>query len=276
MERGTEARADPRPRLVVTSAGSLEGAVLCLDEDDVLVGRDQAVDLRLDDPHVSRIHARFRQLASGMAVQDLGSTGGTTVNGVPATDAIVVHPGDRIAFAALETRYEDDRAARPPPTTGPAPTPTTGSGPPSRRFDVGSQTAHQLNNVQGDQYIQHLTVERTAFVEELATMRSRGSRLLVFGFLLSIVGFSLYAYVIFRFIIEGQRASATATFEDLELLGPPVAGVPLGAIGFGLFFLGSILIVVGIVQHVVAAARRRAWNREHPEPGIRVLPGTRP
>jgi hypothetical protein len=275
MERGTEARADPRPRLVVTSAGSLEGAVLCLEEDDVLVGRDRSVDLRLDDPHISRIHARFRTLASGMVVQDLGSTGGTTVNGVPATDAIVVHPGDRIAFAALETRFEDDRAGPPPPMPAEPETPTAGSGSPPRRFDVGSQSAHQLNNVQGDQYIQHLHVERTAFVEELATMRSRGSRLLVLGFLLSIVGFSLYAYVIFRFMGQVQRASASTTFEDFELLGPPVAGVPLGAIGFGLFFLGSILIVVGVVQHVVAAARRRAWNRAHPEPGIRVLPGTR-
>lgn len=53
---------------------------------------------------------------------------------------------------------------------------------------------------------------------------------------------------------------------DVELLGPSVAGVPVGIIGYGLGFLGSVLLVVGIVLHIVAAARRRRVDREMPLP----------
>jgi hypothetical protein len=270
MGRGPDAPAGVMPRLVVTSGGRLAGAVLPFEDDDLIVGRGPSVDVRLDDPHVSRVHARFRRTGSGMSVQDLGSTGGTTVNGVPATDAIAVRAGDCVAFADLETRYEDGGAAQPPPS------PAVTTDPQTRQLDVGSQSANQLNNVLGDQYIQHLHVERTAFLEELATLRSRGRRLVIAGFLLSMVGFATYAFVILRFIDQVQEAGPSSDAEDFELLGPSVGGVPLGAIGFALFFLGSVLILVGIVQHVMAAARRRAWNRAHPEPGVAVLPGARP
>lgn len=47
----------------------------------VLVGRASSADLRLDDPQVSRLHARIEMRDDGVYVQDLGSRNGTLVDG---------------------------------------------------------------------------------------------------------------------------------------------------------------------------------------------------
>ncbi|GAC1573240.1 MAG: FHA domain-containing protein [Candidatus Elarobacter sp.] len=47
----------------------------------VLVGRAPSADLRLDDPMVSRLHARIELREDGVYVEDLGSRNGTTVEG---------------------------------------------------------------------------------------------------------------------------------------------------------------------------------------------------
>jgi pSer/pThr/pTyr-binding forkhead associated (FHA) protein len=47
----------------------------------VLVGRAPSADLRLDDPQVSRLHARIEMRDDGVYVEDLGSRNGTRVDG---------------------------------------------------------------------------------------------------------------------------------------------------------------------------------------------------
>jgi pSer/pThr/pTyr-binding forkhead associated (FHA) protein len=47
----------------------------------ILVGRAPSADLRLDDPRVSRLHARIEMRDDGVFVEDLGSRNGTTVDG---------------------------------------------------------------------------------------------------------------------------------------------------------------------------------------------------
>ena len=49
----------------------------------VLVGRAPSADLRLDDPRVSRLHARIELRPDGVYVEDLGSRNGTLVDGQP-------------------------------------------------------------------------------------------------------------------------------------------------------------------------------------------------
>lgn len=46
----------------------------------ILVGRSPSADLRLDDPSVSRLHARIEMRDDGVYVEDLGSRNGTMVN----------------------------------------------------------------------------------------------------------------------------------------------------------------------------------------------------
>ena len=47
----------------------------------ILVGRSPNADLRLEDPSVSRLHARIELRDEGVFVEDLGSRNGTIVEG---------------------------------------------------------------------------------------------------------------------------------------------------------------------------------------------------
>ncbi|HNT25050.1 MAG TPA: DUF3662 domain-containing protein [Anaerolineales bacterium] len=75
----------------------------------VTIGRDPGNDLALDDPRVSRQHAQLRLVpVSGSmpryVIFDLGSTGGTFVNGQPVTQHSL-SPGDVISLAGLPIVY---------------------------------------------------------------------------------------------------------------------------------------------------------------------------
>ena len=66
-----------------------------LDHERVTVGRRATNDVCLPYAAVSGAHAVFVTAATGVVVEDLGSTNGTTVNGTRATRH-VLHDGDRI------------------------------------------------------------------------------------------------------------------------------------------------------------------------------------
>ncbi|MCA9136808.1 MAG: EAL domain-containing protein [Planctomycetales bacterium] len=63
-----------------------------------VVGRGNHVGFRVDDPSVSKRHARLFLEGDGLYVEDLGSTNGTFVNGNP-TKHSVLSPGDLLQFA---------------------------------------------------------------------------------------------------------------------------------------------------------------------------------
>lgn len=52
-----------------------------------VLGRDPACDLTVDDPRISRRHARLWPTAAGWKVADLGSKNGTWIDGRPAAEA---------------------------------------------------------------------------------------------------------------------------------------------------------------------------------------------
>ncbi|WP_157901974.1 FHA domain-containing protein, partial [Streptomyces kanasensis] len=77
---------DTAARLHVV-AGPDAGGVHLLHPGDVRVGRSADADVPLDDPDVSRLHCVVRVGADGrVAVADLGSTNGTTLDGEPVGD----------------------------------------------------------------------------------------------------------------------------------------------------------------------------------------------
>ena len=72
----------------------------------ILVGRAPSADLRLDDPRVSRLHARIEIRDDGVYVEDLGSRNGTAVDGEPVTEPRQLSVDDEITVggAALVFR----------------------------------------------------------------------------------------------------------------------------------------------------------------------------
>src|SRR5262249_37763577 len=63
------------------------GARFPLGQEPLVLGRDEGCGARLDDPSVSRRHARVEPGRGGFVVTDLGGTNGTTVNPRPARHA---------------------------------------------------------------------------------------------------------------------------------------------------------------------------------------------
>jgi pSer/pThr/pTyr-binding forkhead associated (FHA) protein len=68
-----------------------------LDRDVLLVGREEDADIQIDEPLVSRAHARLERRGGGYVVQDLGSTNFTRVNGEPVGEQLL-EDGDELRF----------------------------------------------------------------------------------------------------------------------------------------------------------------------------------
>ena len=80
------------------------GDVFPLREEVTTIGRGQGVDIRLDDPSVSRLHAELYRRGPYVYVVDLGlSRNGTRVNGRPVARR-VLDEGDVLSFGAARCR----------------------------------------------------------------------------------------------------------------------------------------------------------------------------
>ena len=104
-DAGVQAVA-PRLRARVTLVSG-DGARYTI-VDGSLVGRSRSCDVRLSDPAVSRRHFRVRHAQGAWFLQDVGSTGGTFVNG-RRVEAVRLNPGDRIQIGSSTfTFYPED------------------------------------------------------------------------------------------------------------------------------------------------------------------------
>lgn len=84
-------------RLVMRSGPSV-GKVYPLDRSEAFVGRDLNNDIVINDPEISRRHARLYLQGNGFVVEDLGSTNGTFVNGQRLLGPYILRPGDTVTF----------------------------------------------------------------------------------------------------------------------------------------------------------------------------------
>ena len=66
----------------------------------ILVGRAPSADLVLDDPRVSRLHARIEMRDDGVFVEDLGSRNGTSVDGEAVTEPRRLEVDDEVTVGA--------------------------------------------------------------------------------------------------------------------------------------------------------------------------------
>ena len=77
----------------------------------VHIGRMPECDLVLDDPRVSRSHAQIRIVRGRYMLFDLGSTGGTYLNGEQVKHAMLF-PGDLISLAGVPLVYGEEGLPR--------------------------------------------------------------------------------------------------------------------------------------------------------------------
>ncbi|MEL7627321.1 MAG: FHA domain-containing protein [Anaerolineaceae bacterium] len=86
-----------------------DGTQFLLTRKEVIVGREPTNDLMLDDPHLSRHHARFDLIDERWMLDDMGSTLGTTLNGAPVRVPTGLNHGDVIVFGrTIEARFLND------------------------------------------------------------------------------------------------------------------------------------------------------------------------
>lgn len=70
------------------------------------IGRASSVGISLPEVmSISRKHARLRYLGSAVTVEDLGSTNGTYINGMPVRGRAVLKSGDRFQTAAVHFKF---------------------------------------------------------------------------------------------------------------------------------------------------------------------------
>ncbi|WP_433065223.1 FHA domain-containing protein [Dactylosporangium sp. CS-033363] len=195
----------------------------------------------LNDPSVSRVHAAIEVHGGRLVVRDLNSSNGTYVNGRRITGPVPVGEGDIVAFGQVETQL----------VTTAAPV-----------YNVRDQHAGgSIHNVAGNQY-NNYEVQRESFLAEIAARKSWGRALVWLGILANVVGFGMFAYGVIGFIQAIPDVTIdTPQSEVPSPFGPDAGGVPLGIIGFAIAGVGGFLLIVGIIFHVSAAARRRKMDQ---------------
>jgi hypothetical protein len=96
------------PRLVVERApGHDPGMIYDLDA-DVVLGRGDRAEIRLEDPFASSRHARVYRQGNILVVEDLRSTNGTYLNEELLETPRPLHPGDRVRIGDSEFTFEVD------------------------------------------------------------------------------------------------------------------------------------------------------------------------
>jgi hypothetical protein len=120
----------PGPHLVVVT-GQAAGTRVAL-ADELIVGRGRAAGVRVQDPAVSRRHARLRRGPEGVTLEDLGARNRSRLNGVAIERRpVTLHTGDRITVGETELVYEDGaRRAGPPLDAAPPARGRNAPGPP--------------------------------------------------------------------------------------------------------------------------------------------------
>ena len=102
--------------LLVVERGPVSSLRFALKQDQVTIGRSAGNELVLADAEVSRRHARVVRRADGYAVEDIGSTNGTFVNGQRISHLTLLQDGDTIDLGdTVRLRFVSSPGAPPAP-----------------------------------------------------------------------------------------------------------------------------------------------------------------
>jgi hypothetical protein len=105
---GSAGVAHRDPRLIVERApGHDPGMIYDLDG-DIVLGRGERAEIRLQDPFASSRHTRVYEQGNIVVIEDLHSTNGTYLNEELLESARPLHPGDRVRIGDSEFTFEVD------------------------------------------------------------------------------------------------------------------------------------------------------------------------
>jgi pSer/pThr/pTyr-binding forkhead associated (FHA) protein len=96
------------PRLVVERAPGHDSGMIYDLDGELVLGRGDHAQIRLEDPFASARHARIYEQGNILVVEDLGSTNGTYLNEELLETPRPLHPGDRLRIGDSEFAFEVD------------------------------------------------------------------------------------------------------------------------------------------------------------------------
>lgn len=94
-----------------------------LTADALTIGRASGNEVTIDSKLVSRLHALVERFPAGWSIRDLGSTNGTTVNGLPLRPAQTLRDGDRVEIGPARLVFHAPEGHGGTRTVGVAPPP---------------------------------------------------------------------------------------------------------------------------------------------------------
>jgi FHA domain len=105
---GTVGAARRAPRLVIERAPGHEAGMIYDLDGDLVLGRGERAEIRLEDPFASSRHARVYEQGNIVVIEDLDSTNGTYLNEELLQTPRPLHPGDRVRIGDSEFTFEVD------------------------------------------------------------------------------------------------------------------------------------------------------------------------
>jgi len=245
-----------------------------------VVGRGAGCDVVVADPAVSARHAQLDVSGTGVWLTDLGSTNGTFVAGdrllAPASLAM---PADfrvgattvRLSVDAPTTLMAGPVRARPPaesrprattpspapPAPPPTPPPWPVAPPPAPNLvrDAGAVAGRDMSLRAGRDLAGRDIIHEGFKLQ--TRMRSSAKNLVRLGCVVFLVGFALVGYFVIAWNNEIFDAIGDPSAEPPSDLPSPLPWLP---VGFGLSFLGLVLVVAGLLvprDRVMTPQRRR-------------------
>jgi transcriptional regulator with PAS, ATPase and Fis domain len=106
------------PAWLVVSPGTPAEHRVEIGDRPLVIGKAPDVDIRLNDPTVSKRHAEIRRTPSGVQLIDLGSRNGTKVNSI-AVHGALLDGGVTLVLGRTKLRFESEQPRKP---TGEGPT----------------------------------------------------------------------------------------------------------------------------------------------------------
>ena len=100
----------PPSATLVIRQGPQAGMSFPLLGNQVIIGREESIDITLQDPEASRRHARISWQAGQFVIEDMGSTNGTFINGVQITTPQMLNPGDSVGIGQTALVFQVEGA----------------------------------------------------------------------------------------------------------------------------------------------------------------------